>query len=621
MRALLWIVGIGLVLIIGAALLLPVLVDEAALIRIAAEKIEESSGVKLAVRGDASLSLFPEVALRTSGVTVTLPDGGGEIEADYLQAGVALLPLLSRSVEMQSITVEGLTMTTTLDEEAAAAARAAELDTGKLSNAELDAFYAARAQARKAGAADAASAALAAPLALQVGELVLRDIRLRSVDTSGKLISELRLTQLTGKDLNTAGRPIPITAHLVIAGDTEAQNIDVVVEGSATVAADQNRATLNAINVIVQGATPDPVEVTLNGSAALDTQTADLTIDLTIGELRGDGKVRFDNFGSPMIDADLKLTELNPALLVLAGPDAAAAAESEADTAADGDAPLPLHPLRMVDTRARLAIERVVLGAHVLESVNATLRVVDGVADLKPVTATVHGGQIDFQATFNGRYNTAKLNTIGAVKQLDVASAVAAMEAGLSASGSADLTWTLSGSGRTRNELIKSLTGPIDFTTADITLQDIALQRMICSGVALVNKESLVAEFPTDTAFEALSARVQLANGVATLDPLTATLPAIALSGNGSLALDTQDLRASLRAQLSSELGEFDPACEIDERYTQLRWPVECRGNLAGNPASWCKVDTTEIVKELVENEAERKVKKEAGKLLKKLLD
>jgi uncharacterized protein involved in outer membrane biogenesis len=281
--------------------------------------------------------------------------------------------------------------------------------------------------------------------------------------------------------------------------------------------------------------------------------------------------------------------------------------------------PLPLHALRMVDTRAKLQIDTVVLDVHELTDVSATLRVVDGVATLDPVSAQVHGGDIGFKAVFNGRYNLATLTTKGGVTGLNVAQAVSAMELGMQARGTANLEWSLTGTGKSSNSLSQSLTGPISFTTQDITLAGIAMEKMFCQGVALVNQDSLSAEFPADTRFDALEAQIQLADGVATLNPLTAQLPAVGLSGKGTLNLESQDLRASFRAQLSAALGELDPACRINERYADLRWPVECKGNLAGDPASWCGVNTTEIVKDLAEGELKRKATDEAGKLFKKL--
>lgn len=615
MRALLWVLGIVFVLVLGTAIFLPMLVDEEALIRVASEKIEEQSGVKITVAGDASLSLFPKVALSTSDVTVVIPESGARVEANFLEAGVALMPLLRRSVEMDSITVDGLTLTQVAED--ASAARTAELDTSTMSNAELDAFYAARKKAQEDAAANAAAEALAAPLALEIGELSLRDIRVRTVDDSGELISELQLKFLTASDLNTAGRPIPLTALILLPGSDGSENVEITVEGSAT--ANAQTATLDDFAVLIEGATAEPLQLLANGEAALDTGVATVELTIASGTLEGSGSVRYAPHESPMIDADLALTELNPALLLLAGPEAGAAATQETDSS--GDEALPLHALRMIDTRATLAIDTVVLDAHRLENVKAQLRVIDGVATLKPVTATLHGGDISFDAVLDAHYNTAKVTSEGGLTSLDVGSAMAALDTGLGASGTADLTWSLTGAGRSSAEIKRALNGPINFTTADITLQGVGMQGMFCRAVALVNQQGLVAEFSEDTQFQALSATVQLLDGVATLDPLTAQMNTIDLSGTGAVNLETQELRASLRGQIVQGLGDVDPACRVNERYAELRWPVECRGNLAGDPANWCAVDTGEIVRDLAENEAKRKVGEQAGKLLKKLFE
>ena len=60
-RLLIYIVAIPLVLVLAVAALLPLLLDEARLIQIATETLEERSGAKLRVNGDAGLSLLPRL--------------------------------------------------------------------------------------------------------------------------------------------------------------------------------------------------------------------------------------------------------------------------------------------------------------------------------------------------------------------------------------------------------------------------------------------------------------------------------------------------------------------------------------------------------------------------------
>ncbi|MEE4278719.1 MAG: AsmA family protein [Halieaceae bacterium] len=612
MRTLLWIIGLPVFVLILAVFLLPFFIDRDTLVALASEQLESQTGVVLRVDGEVSLSLFPEVAVAMSGVRAQLPDSGGTIEADSLATGVALMPLFSGSVEIASLTLSGVTVSTVAVDEQAA--KAAAVDTSTLSDRELDAYYALRQQVREKAGAQAAASTLAVGLSLEVGELALRDIRIRTVDSAGNRISEVLLEELIASDINTAGRPIPLSA-LVTLPDEQAPT-DIVLD--LVLRSDLNADTLfiDELTARISGATPAPLEVTASGEFTLNTQRGTIELALRSEGLSGEGQVSYATFESPQIRADLRLSELVPALLLLAGPEAAAEASGSEGAAS---AAFPLHALRMVDTAATLKIDRLSAGAHVLEDVDAHLRIVDGVATLDPVKAQLHGGAIDLSAVFNGRYNEATLSTEGSVTGFDAARATAAMDAGITASGTADLSWELGGSGRGSEELTQSLSGPIRFTTEDISIADIAMEQMVCRGVALVNQESLSAEFPADTRFEALSAEILLEDGVARLDPLIATLPAVGLSGNGEFDLASGDLRASLRAQLSAQLAELDPACRINERYTELRWPVECRGNIADDPADWCGMDVREIVKDLAEGELKRKATEEAGRLLNKL--
>lgn len=610
MRALLWTLGIALLLIAVAIIALPLLIDEKALVAIAARQVKERSGIELSVDGAASLSLFPRLSLVSTEVRVEVPDQGSRIQARRLATGVALLPLLRGSVEIDSVIVEGLRIERRLDSEAAEAVAA---DTTTLSDAELDAYYALRKRLRESAGAEAAASALAAPLAFEVGELALTDIRVVSVDDAGEVLSELQLRRLHSRDLNLDGRAMPLTAEIAIPGEAP---VSLQLSGAFSADADAATIALKHLEVQISGATRDPLTLTVAGAVNLATQVADIELALRSGALEGGGTLRYARFESPQIDAALALTELNPALLMLAGPASAAGVAPDR-----GDSALPLHALRLIDTRASLTIEQVVLGAHTLRDVDARLRVLDGVASLDPVSAAVHGGQIEFNAIFDGRYNQASLRTAGGLRALDVGRAMQALEAKLAATGTANLAWTLEARGATRDALTRSLAGPISVTTQAVTLRKLALERLFCQGVALVNRQPLSAEFPADTAFEALGAEIQLANGIARLDPFTARLSAIDLRGDGALDLNSQDLHANFRAQLAAGLAERDPACRINERYARLRWPVECRGNLAEDPGSWCRVNVDAVIRDLAENEVKRKIGQEAEKLLNKLFE
>ena len=240
----------------------------------------------------------------------------------------------------------------------------------------------------------------------------------------------------------------------------------------------------------------------------------------------------------------------------------------------------------------------------------------NGTAILKGL---LHGGELDLNARFNARHSTAKLTLKGGLDNLDIAAALAAMEAEPLMTGTASLDLNLKSGGRTSNELIQALKGPVTLTTEQVVLKGMALEKTLCRAVALANQESLSATFPEDSALRDLSADIEVRDGKARLNPLRVDLNGASLRGKGNLDLLSQKFKADFDATFSPELGEMDPACEVNERYTAVEWPVECRGSAGGDPADWCSVDTEDILEQLAKNEAKRKVKKEAGKLVEKL--
>ena len=187
--------------------------------------------------------------------------------------------------------------------------------------------------------------------------------------------------------------------------------------------------------------------------------------------------------------------------------------------------------------------------------------------------------------------------------------------------GAASLDWKINGKGRTTNELIRGLKGPIKLTTTQPVLKGMSVENMLCQAVALVNQEALTATFPADTSFKTLGADLQLSDGKLQISPLSAELAQVKLSGSGNLDLLSQDFKTTFKARLTPELEQLDRACRVSKRLTAIDWPVTCKGNTSEDPAKWCGVDTEDIIQDLTKNEAKRTVEKEARKLLNKFFN
>jgi len=614
-RVILILLAIPLVLVIAAAVLIPLLLDEEKILNMAAETLEKETGAILAVDGGASLSIFPRIEVQLAEAGITMPgEQEMSVRARSLGIGLELMPLFSGSVEIDEISVDGLVVTMQ------SAPEEPSLDTSTLTDEQLDAYYEKRRRDNEsAGQAAGQESVAALPLALNVQRLSVTDSVLEIVSADTDERTRVTIINLEGLDLNLDERAMPLSMKIRLEGE---EPIVVDIKGEVKANADDQQLIIDALAVDVNGALAQPVSLETSGAIDLGKQIADLQLKLVLGDMQGDGKLRYASFETPQIDANLHLNKFDPALLALAGPDAATAADKDSSTggaSTDGDQPLPLNAIRAIDTRARLLIDQADFSGHVVNKMRVNLRVVDGIARVTALKGNLHGGALDVKATFNGQHNIAKLNTAGGLTGMDIAQALKAMDSEPIMTGKVDIQWRLNSNGSTSNQLVEAMRGPIDLLTSEVTLQELGVEKMLCGAVALVNRESLSKPLPESTRFENLSVKLKMGKGKLHMKPFRAELANVKLNGEGAMDILKQDFSATFIARLSAGLGELDPACRVNERLTAIGWPVNCKGSLADDPARWCSVDSQEIIEQMAKKEVQHQVEKEAGKLFNKL--
>lgn len=619
-RFLVYFIAIPLVIVLGGALLVSVLLDEEKLLQVAADEVRQKTGATLEVAGGADLSFFPRLGLSLKEVSLDMPgDQQTSLQARSLEIGVRMMPLLSKQVDIDSLLLDGVIISMTSEP------APAPVDTSKFDDKQLARFYQDR-EAAKAQAGQAASAenVMAIPLALEVAQLRITDSRLEISEIGGDT-QVVEIAEFSATGLNLDGRSVPVEAQVVLVSD---QPITIALKGKLMISQQTQVIGLQTMDVTVSGALQEPISMTTSGEVDINRQLADLNLVADISDTRAEGQLRYASFESPQIDARLRLNQFTPALLALAGPEAASSESTEAKPADEEDIALPLDAIRRMDTRAELEIDKVIWGAHVVDGLKAKLRVVKGSANFPMISGTIHGGDLNMKASLNARQSTARINSQGTLQQLDIASALAASEVDPILTGKANLDWKIHGQGNSTAAITGTLRGPVNLQTEQAVLKDMGVEKMLCEAVAMVNQEPLAAEFPASSAFEALSVTLNLGKGKARLQPLKAKLPDIRLLGKGAIDIASLEFDTTFTARLSPGLGKIDPACRVNERITAIEWPVNCKGNATGEPGDWCSVDSQEILEDLAGNEIKRKAQKEveerfgeeAGGLLKGLL-
>jgi len=551
-------VGALLALILLAIVLLPVVIDEQAIVELAQEQVRTKTNGELQVTGEPELSIFPDLILVLSDTTFDLPldeAEGQRLVADigHVDINLSLLGLLQGDNS--------------------------------------------------------------------IGNIRLSDTMARVLDARDAVQTSVHLKELRAEGLNVTDQPMQLHATVTLPsnpaadGATDAQEVELTLDGQVRTPSDLSRVDIDALSMTVSGVLAEPVSAQLQGRYLMTPPAFDGQLQLVTpgGEVRGD--LAYISNDSPKMDIRLESQRLD--LDRLSTPQNNDTVEEQAPDAPP--IPLPVGPLKTLDLRLVAQVAELVTTGQRIQQANVELRVVNGIARLAPLTGTLHGGQLDTQITVNAQQSVVDIEVTGSLLGVELDSLLSSLEQPNTAKGSVNMNWDLATEGTLVSDLSKALDGDIQLNGEDVEVTAVSLQAMVCEAVALVNQETLRNPMPDTTAVSALAMTIDFEDGDAVLKDTTIATAGVSLTGNGRANLSNNNFRARFDAKLDNRLQALDNACRVNDRYTALDWPILCEGNINEDPAKSCTIDSKAIAQQLLKNEAESTLKKEAGKVLNKL--
>ena len=562
MLVLLFIVGALIALVVVGLAVLPMFIDEQAIINLAQQQVRETTGGELVIEGNVDLALFPELKINLGSTTIDLPpqtEGGSRlvITAQEVDVGLSVLAIASGADE--------------------------------------------------------------------VGDVHLSGADVKVLDSQGMLQTQLTVTDLVAQGLNIAGQPIGLNGALAIAPDPQSQPIQIRFNGAIRIPSTLDRVTLDGLNTEIIGALSEPVQTELSGSANLSPLSADLKLNVDSPGGLIDADLNYNVAASPQIDLNFRSERLDLDRIQPANQndnaDNTASSSSAAVTAntpaspAPPPLPLPVGPLKDLDMQLTISAGSLISAGQTVTNAQLLLRVVDGISDLKYLRGTLHEGQLDTRLTVDVRKPVARVSLTGGLKGVELNSLLTSLDKPDTAAGHVDMDWTIDTAGSSAQALQEGLDGVLNVNGRNAEITSVSAQTLMCTAVAQIQQTTLTQSFPETTEVSTLDMKVVFADGQARLAPLSLGTPGVAISGVGTASLASLDFAATLKAQINEELEAIDPACRIDDRYTGLDLPVNCAGNLADEAGNLCRVDIEAIATQLLEREARSKFEKEAEKL------
>ena len=637
MLIILWILGALLALVVLAAVLLPIFIDEQALTELAAEQVRTNTGGELVINGETDISFFPRFGLRLEGVELDLPaqteyDVAIAASVDEVEVGLSLLPLLSGNVDVGTIIIAGITADITEPQ----ALPPAPEPMPSMSDREWEQrgklIRRTKAQERQRQLDEGGRFS---GIGILAEAIRIDDVTVKIRSWEGDLTNHIVVKTLSLADVNTQDEPMRLDGAVTVLGDGSAVPLEITLDGSIRLASDLSRLQLDQLQTTVEGALTEPVTNTLSGNFTMTPAKADFAIDTRLPGGDVSGQLVWSPLESPEIKLDitterLDVDQIHPATSAQTSAIASDAASNETATApkpvagsTSVPAPLPVGPLRDLDLALRVAADHLIVSGQSINTAQVSMVVRDGVTDIDYVRGVLHEGQLDTRITLNARRPIVEADIKGGLKGVNMDSLLASMGNTDAATGRIELAWDLDTEGASSNDLLTGLNGDLSAEGQDLVFNKIAVQGLVCTAVAAVNKIPPISGLPTNTPISELRMALDFDDGAGDIEALRFATPGVVMKGSGDIALDTLDYRFRLEGQVNNDIMEVSPQCVIDQRYAGVDWPVDCQGNLSSESGAACQIDIASVAEQILKNEAQQQlqdvIEEKAGAFMKKL--
>jgi AsmA protein len=278
---------------------------------------------------------------------------------------------------------------------------------------------------------------------------------------------------------------------------------------------------------------------------------------------------------------------------------------------------LPIATLRKLDIQLTLTLDQLTAQQQVINNFSAKAQGKGGLLTLQDTRGTIGTGSFDVKASIDVRPAEPLLSVQNNLRGIQIESFLKKPDQPSPIKGLLDLNANLSTRGNSQRAWIDGLNGDASFLLNDGVLVDANLEQQLCRGIAILNRKALSSDpRGKDTPFETLQGSLLLRNGVANNPDLKARIPGLAVSGNGDVDLRILSLDYRVGISFIGDQREMpDPACQVNERYVGIEWPVRCRGPLEmGGKA--CRLDQDglgKVAAKLAGNKLSEKIDEKLG--------
>ena len=278
---------------------------------------------------------------------------------------------------------------------------------------------------------------------------------------------------------------------------------------------------------------------------------------------------------------------------------------------------VPLNTLRKLDAQLDLSLGQLTVDKQTLNDVVLKAQAQQGLITLQDARGKLGSGDVAVKGSLDARPEAALMSLQTTLKNVAIEPFLKKPDQPSPVKGNLNLQANLTTQGNNQKSWVEALNGTANFSLNNGVLVGANLEQQLCRGIATLNRKSLSSEARAkDTPFETLQGSLNIHNGVANNPDLKARIPGLSVAGNGLLDVRTLGLDYHIGITIEGDRREMpDPACQVNERYVGIAWPVRCRGPLEmGGKA--CRLDQEglgKVAAKLAGNKISEKLEEKLG--------
>jgi AsmA protein len=259
---------------------------------------------------------------------------------------------------------------------------------------------------------------------------------------------------------------------------------------------------------------------------------------------------------------------------------------------------LPINALRNLDTRVNLNIDSFTAMKLPLDSFALRARTAGGLLTLEQLRGGLYNGRLEASASLDVRPQVPLITAQTRMARVPIEGLLQSQGEQVVIKGLLNLDSDLRTQGNSQQAWVDNLNGKIGFIIDNGILVDANLEQQLCRAIATLNRKPLNSEpRGKDTPFRELKGNLTLRNGVASNPDLRVSIPGLTVKGDGDVDLRVLGMDYRVGILVEGDKGAMpDPACEVNERYVGIEWPLRCRGPLELG-AKACRFDNDRLGK------------------------